>query len=199
MSDNPRHVMTRQALEQAVREAFPVLFHRLNNRYRDPQLAEEVSWDCLTQAFELWHRDPGYFSQHDLATWSSRRAGWRAVDRLRERSRHAPLPEEHPCDEDHCFSGIACTDPDAERRAADRARTWEAIQQLDERDRHLLLASVYEGRSDQSLGAELFGETGTAQARGLRIWRLRQKVLARLEHLLVEAGIDPEDWGALAV
>jgi DNA-directed RNA polymerase specialized sigma24 family protein len=202
MNENHAESMSQSALERALTEAYPVLFHRLNSRYHDPQLAEEVSWDCLTQAFEVWQKDPGYFAQHDLTTWSSRRANWRAVDRLRERGRHTSLPEEHALDEDRpsLTPGESVrTDPDAEGVAVDRARTWEALQGLDERDRYLLGEHFYGGRSDQSLGAELFGDDASAQALGLRVWRLRQKALGRLEERLLDAGIDPEDWGGQAI
>jgi DNA-directed RNA polymerase specialized sigma24 family protein len=194
--------MSEAALVQALNEAYPVLFHRLNNRFHDPQLAEEVSWDCLTQAFERWQEDPGYFTDHDLTAWTSRRACWRAVDRLRERGRHTPLPEEHPLEEDRhpaAYSEATRIDPDAERVSVDRARAWEAMQQLDERDRFLLSEHFYEAASDQALGAKLFADASSPQALGLRVWRLRQKALGRLEQQLLDAGIDPEDWGGQAV
>jgi DNA-directed RNA polymerase specialized sigma24 family protein len=201
MNKHNNDIMNQAALVRAVNEAYPVLFHRLNSRYHDPQLAEEVSWDCLTQAFERWREDPGYFVHHDLTAWSSRRASWRAVDRLRERGRHVPLPEEQLSDDDRpaAFAEAARTNPDAERVALDRARTWEALAQLDERDRYLLSEHFYESTSDQALGAELFGDTASPQALGLRVWRLRQKALGRLEQLLLDAGVDPEDWGGQAV
>ena len=200
MTNDNHESMTQAALEQALDEAYPVLFHRLNSRYHDPQLAEEVSWDCLTQAFEVWRDDPGYFTHHNLTAWSSRRANWRAVDRLRERGRHASLPEEQGPDADRPGATVAArTDPDAERIAGDRARTWEALEGLDEQDRYLLAEHFYARRSDQDLGAELFDDDASAQALGLRVWRLRQRALTRLEQRLLDAGIDPEDWGGQAV
>jgi DNA-directed RNA polymerase specialized sigma24 family protein len=201
MNEHPNDAMTQTALVQALHRAYPVLYHRLNSRYHDPQLAEEMSWDCLTQAYERWQEEPDYFVHHDLTAWSSRRAGWRAVDRLRERGRHGPLPEEHPGDDDRSSGGLhaAQTDPEAERVASDRVRVWQAMQQLDERDRDLLVQHFYESTSDQALGAELFGNSASAQALGLRVWRLRQKALGRLEQLLLDAGVDPEDWGGQAV
>jgi len=199
MTDNHSKAMSQAALEKALGQTFPVLYHRLNARFHDPQLAEEVSWDCLTQAFELWQQDPCYFTQHDLTTWSTRRANWRAVDRLRERGRHPPLPEERHLEEDQHRFAVTDSDPEDERISADRIRTWEALQALDERDRHLLCEHFYEATSDQALGAELFGDAATAQALGLRVWRLRQKALGRLEEKLLEAGIDPEHWGGQAV
>jgi DNA-directed RNA polymerase specialized sigma24 family protein len=202
MTENRSEAMSQATLERALNEAYPVLFHRLNSRYHDPQLAEEVSWDCLTQAFELWQVDPGYFIRHDLTAWSSRRANWRAVDRLRDRGRFTPLPEEQPLEDDRpaaVFSAATQTDPEDERLVVDRVRTWEALQALDERDRYLLTEHFYESTSDQALGAELFGDEASPQALGLRVWRLRQKALVRLQKQLLEAGIDPEDWGGQAV
>jgi RNA polymerase sigma factor (sigma-70 family) len=193
-------VMSREALTRAVEQAFPVIFQRLERRFRDPQLAEEVSRDCLSEAFERWQKDPAFFTHHDLTAWTSTRAGWRAIDRLRQRNRHATLPDEHPTDENRPLAtGLSRFDPDAEQRLEERRRTWEALQLLDELDRRVLIGHYYDGRSDQDLGTELFGESGTLTARGLRVWRLRQKAQARLRDLLLAGGIDAEASSGQAV
>jgi RNA polymerase sigma factor (sigma-70 family) len=192
-------VMSREALTQAVELAFPIIFQRLERRFRDRQLAEEVSRDCLSEAFELWQKDPAFFTHHDLTAWTSTRAGWRAIDRLRQRNRHATLPDEHLSGDRPLATGLSRFDPDAEQRLEDRRRTWEALQLLDELDRRVLIGHYYDGRSDQDLGTELFGESGTLTARGLRVWRLRQKAQARLRDLLLAGGIDTEDYSGQAV
>src|SRR5262245_47023200 len=95
MANHVDEELTDRAFEKAIAAALPVLCQRLTRRYGDEQLAEEVSWDCLTQAYEVWRADPDYFANRDLTAWSSQRASWRALDRLRERGRFAPLAEEH--------------------------------------------------------------------------------------------------------
>ena len=90
-------------------------------------------------------------------------------------------------------------DPHADRLTQDRLLTWEAIHRLDELDRRVLIGHYYDGRSDQELGTELFGETGSVTARGLRVWRIRQRAQARLRDLLTAVGIEPADYGGQAV
>lgn len=189
----------RAAFEESLAATYPVLFNRLARRFGDEQLAEEVSQDCLSQAFEKWLAHPNYFATHDLTAWTSRRAAWRALDRLRERGRHRPLPEERPLDDEQergLAAALAVPQSDeAERVMRDRHLTWEALQRLAPEDRDLLLAWFYDHRSDQEIGSDLFGEDdGTAQARGLRVWRRRQRAQARLKDLLIDVGIDPADW-----
>jgi DNA-directed RNA polymerase specialized sigma24 family protein len=192
--------MTLQALEHAIEEAFPVLYQRLHSRFRDPQLADEVSRDCLSQAFELWRDDPTFFLSHDLTAWSSVRANWRAIDRLRVRSRRARLPDENPYEDDRPVATASGRfDPHADRVAGDRLLTWEALNRLDEIDRLVLIGHYYDGRSDQDLGTELFGETGSLTARGLRVWRIRQRAQARLRDLLLAGGVEPADYAGQAV
>jgi RNA polymerase sigma factor (sigma-70 family) len=192
--------MSRPKFEQSVASTFPVVFRRLASRFGDEQLAEEVSLDCLSQAFELWRLDPAYFATHDLTAWASRRATWRALDRLRERSRLRPLPQERPDDDRAARPALPCREPAEEQALRDRELTWEALQRLGPEDRDILVAWYYDRLSDQEIGAALFGsENGTAQARGLRVWRRRQRAQGRLRDRLIAEGIDAADWGGLAV
>src|SRR5262245_24772167 len=165
--------MSPKAFQDALTAAYPVLFQRLHSRFHDPQLADEVSRDCLSQAFEVWRDDPAYFLEHDLTTWGSVRANWRAIDRLRARSRHAPLPDENPLAADD--RPLVTADPHDGPRTQARLMTWEAIGRLDELERRIIIGHYYDGRSDQDLGTELFGDKGTLTARGLRVWRIRQR------------------------
>ena len=191
--------MSPQAFERAIDEAFPVLYQRLNSRFHDPHLADEVSRDCLSQAFELWRDDPAYFLSHDLTAWTSVRANWRAIDRLRARSRHAPLPDENPYDDRPVATAAPRLDRHNDPAAEDRELTWEAINRLNDLDRRVLIGHYYDGRSDQDLGTELFGKEGTVTARGLRVWRIRQRAQARLRDLLVAVGFEPADYASQAV
>src|ERR1700722_3526726 len=84
----------RSGFEDLITRAYPVVFNHLVSRFKDAQLAEEVSVDSLTHAFEKWRTEPNYFRAHSLVGWISRWATWRALDRLRERTRLRPLPEE---------------------------------------------------------------------------------------------------------
>jgi DNA-directed RNA polymerase specialized sigma24 family protein len=187
--------MSEEELTRAVEEAYPILFARLKCRYKDEQLADEVSRDCLSQAFEKWEQDREYFVAHDLTTWSSTRAIWRAVDRLRQRNRLAALPDEPFTDFPVATADLYCTSDTIDNRHA----AWEALNQLNEMERRILIGHFYDGRSDQDLGTELFGEKGTLTGRGLRVWRLRQKAQARLRDLLLSSGFDPEEYAGQAV
>ncbi len=189
--------LTEETFANDLAAAWPVVFARLAARYGDPQLAEEVSGDCLAQAWEKWAGEPDFFRSHDLTAWSSRRAGWKAVDRLRQRTRIRPLPEKGSED------GEEGVRPRRENDSRERARARElalaCLGRLPEQERTILLAYHFDGLTDQEVGAVLYGEEGTAQARGLRVWRLRQRAYNLLRELLIEEGVDPADWGGLAV
>ncbi len=171
----------RAAFEAALREAGPVVRGRLARRFRDPQLVDEVSGDALARAWERWAGDPAYFKGRDLVAWGCRRALWDALDRLRLRARSLPLPEGAKAKEDG--------------RSADRQAAWDCLQRLPPAERDVLLGHFFEGRTDAEMGSLLFGEEGTARARGLRAWRLRRRAQASLRDLLLAAGVNPADWG----
>jgi DNA-directed RNA polymerase specialized sigma24 family protein len=187
----------RPTFVQALHAAHAVISQRLRARYGDPQLAEEISWECLTHAFEVWREDPSYFDQRDLTAWTSQRATWRALDRLRERTRFLPLAEEHngEADESATAARVEAKDEVGERgRLRDRQITWECLNQLDEEDRLILLGYYYDGLTDQEIGTALYGNEGSEQARGLRVWRRRQKAHNKLRTMLVANGIDISDY-----
>jgi len=162
--------------EHAIASAYPVIYRRLAGRYHDPQLAEEVAWDSLTRAFEKLCDDPHYFDERNLTEWSSQLAGWRALDRLRRRTRTPSL------------AGADCRIEPGQQDA--QALVWECLQRLDADDRDLLYASYYDDLGDQAIGVARYTD-GTETARGLRVWRRRQKAQARLRDLLLEAGYEP--------
>jgi RNA polymerase sigma factor (sigma-70 family) len=193
MSDHPGTVgAPALGFEQVLADAYPVVFHRLASRFRDEQLAEEVSSDSLARAWELHRDDPDYFRTHDLAAWATRRASWRAVDRLRDRTRRPSLPEEPLDGQPAGFRTLRERDPE---RDADRETLRDCLERLPDRDRALLLAHYWDGLTDQQLGAALYGATASPQALGLRVWRGRRQAEGRLRDLLVLAGLDPADWG----
>ena len=200
MAHNVEEGPNDRAFALSLQDALATVSARLTRRFGDPQLAEEISWDCLTQAYEVWRNDPHYFANRDLTAWTSQRASWRALDRLRERGRHAPLAEEHAGEAGEGVGAlIDPSDAEADRRLTrDRHITWRSLQQLPEQDRRILEGYYYDDRTDQEIGAELFGDEGTEQARGLRVWRRRRKAHERLRTLLLENGIDPTDYGVVA-
>jgi hypothetical protein len=59
----------------------------------------------------------------------------------------------------------------------------------------VLLGHHYDGLTDQELGTRLFGEGLSRQARGLRVWRLRQRAYDHLKAILLAEGFDPADAG----
>lgn len=198
MPASPPPAMSRPAFEQSLAATWPVVVHRVRARFGDAQLAEEVSLDCLSRAFELWRTDPGYFTARDLTAWATRRAAWRALDRLRDRGRHRPLPEERAEDGDEGaplrWAPRVAARPD--EAARDCQLAWAALGRLPAEDREILLAWYYDQRSDQEIGAALYGAaTGTAQARGLRVWRRRRRAQGRLREALLAEGVEPADWG----
>jgi RNA polymerase sigma factor (sigma-70 family) len=189
MTQQPRP--DNESFEEALARALPVVFHRVAGRYRDRQLAEEVTSDCLAAAWQRWARDPAYFLTHDLAQWSSRRAGWKALDRLRQRTRARPLEEGAP--------DRAADPAHQRRRERDQRLVLACLERLPEPERRVLLAHHFDNQTDQEVGSALFGEQGTPQARGLRVWRLRQRAYGRLRALLEKAGVEAADWGGQAV
>jgi RNA polymerase sigma factor (sigma-70 family) len=198
MQGNRNDGLSRLAFEGLCRRAYPVIYNRVSSRFGDPQLAEEVSVDSLACAFEKWRIDPAWFCKHDLTAWSSRWAIWRAVDRLRERNRFRPLPEERPLGDERV--AVANVRPRRENAPEGRARdyhlTWDCLRKLDPEDRVILSRYYYDGLTDQELGDELFGPSASSQANGLKVWRRRRRAHARLRELLLASGLDPADWSS---
>jgi DNA-directed RNA polymerase specialized sigma24 family protein len=197
MTENRNQGMSRSAFEELAPRVLTVVFNRLSARFHDPQLAEEVSIDSLSQAFEKWRADPDYFRTHDLIAWSSRLASWRALDRLRERTRRRPLPQEHPLDGEERSSVPvvrARQENLSDNQNRDRQTVWDCIQELDPEDRAILAGYYYDSHTDQELGADLFGPAASTQANGLKVWRRRQRAHDRLRELLIDGGIEPADW-----
>ncbi|MFO0841085.1 MAG: sigma-70 family RNA polymerase sigma factor [Gemmataceae bacterium] len=189
--------MTTRTFEEALQAALPVVYQRLTRRYGDEQLAEEVSWDCLTQAYEVWREDPDYFANRDLTRWTSNRANWRALDVLRKRSRLASLAEERGDDGETFPTLIDPRDAEEERRLQrDREAVFASVQQLDERDRFIVESYYYDGLTDQEIGRHLFGEEGSEQARGLRVGAAGRRGHAQLHALVVQAGVDAADYSS---
>src|SRR5262249_41917473 len=128
----------------------PLLYRRLLGQYHDDQLAEEVSWDCVTNAFERWAAEPGFFDNMNLAAWAQRLATWRALHILRARGRHRPLPGEHAGEES--VRAIRPRRGGEGLSAEDRELIWQALEQLPAPDRDILTAHYFDGQTDQEVG-----------------------------------------------
>jgi predicted RNA polymerase sigma factor len=190
--------LTRRQFERLAASAHLIIFHRLARRYRDAYLADSVTTDSLTAAWQKWSEDPGFFSNHNLTNWATQRATWRALDDLRRRSKSAALVEEHQGDESEEPAKAPDAPAIAPEQAAEREMrnqlVYATIQGMSAEDRFLLEGMLYDGLTDQAMGAMLFGEgSGTAAALGLRIFRRRQKAMARLRERLVRQGFDEND------
>jgi DNA-directed RNA polymerase specialized sigma24 family protein len=193
--------MSRAAFEQAIGPACQAAIERVVYEFGDEELAEEVSQGVMVKAFEVWMEDPRYFVEHDLARWSSQRAVWRALDQLRRRGRHQPLPEERRGDDRPVsVPGMPMHDPVlAGEREHRRQLTWDLIQTLPEEQRRIIEGAYYDGRTDQELGNELFGPSDSPQANGLKVWRRRHGAHALLRERFLAAGIDRADWISQAI
>lgn len=191
-----RPVLTRPQIESVISDALPEIQRRMESRLRDKFLADEMAADSVSAAWEQWLADPAYFHGRDLVGWATQRARWRAVDVLRRRSRFAPLADEQQGDEaNKAPDSPAIAQPDRTAREEMRRLVYEAILLLAPDERRLLEGMAYDNLTDQAMGTALYGaQDGTAQARGLRVFRRRQRALARLGQLLMERGFDAEAW-----
>ncbi|MGL4549596.1 MAG: RNA polymerase sigma factor [Gemmataceae bacterium] len=188
--------MTWEQIDREMRAARPLVIQRVRTRFGDPQLSEEVAHDCLIAAWMEWRADPCYFVTHSLLAWATQRAYWRALDRLADRARFAPLADEHAADGG---DGVKTPEayPVAREPDAEREQVWgmvhEAVAALPEADQDLVERYHWEGMTDKAIGDLLYGTSdGTAQARGLRVFRQRDRAHGRLRELLLGRGYDPE-------
>ncbi len=191
--------LSHSQFERLAADILPALRGRLTRRFKDAYLADSVATDSLSAAWDKYQADPEYFTTNDLAGWMGRLASWRALDDLRRRNKTAALAEEHQGEDEE-----AAKAPDAPAVAPDTSAlewlqtlVYHAVQSLPVEDRFLLEGMSYESLTDQAMGVTLFGEAdGTAQARGLRVFRRRQRALGRLRDRLLEWGFDEEAWRA---
>jgi RNA polymerase sigma factor (sigma-70 family) len=176
---------TPQAFRTSLEAAYPIVYAYLYRRHHDAQLADEVSQDCIVQAYERHADDPSYFDGRDVLDWLRQRASWRSLDQYRRRGRCKTLPEEGN------VQPLRANDfPEDNRQLA-----WSCLQRLPEQERFVLVLHHYDGLTDQEVGSRLFGERLSPRARGLRVWRLRQQAYQHLKTLLLEEGFEPPCLG----
>ena len=192
-------VLTDSQIEDALAAALPRVARAMEASLRDKSLADEMASDSVSAAWEQWRRNPAYFAGRDLVGWATQRARWRATDTLRRRLRSAPLAEEHSHEESDAKAPEvpAASQPDRAAREELHRFVYETVQMLEPEDRQLLEGMAYDNLTDQAMGNALYGpQDATQQARGLRVFRRRQRALARLGQLLREHGFDAEAWAA---
>src|SRR5438270_73782 len=153
--------------ERVLTRVMGVVYHRLVARYRDEQLADEVSSDCMAAAWEKWAREPEYFRAHDLVGWACRRARWKAIDVLRQRVRCRPLPEEREGEAAGRLPGVRPRrENDTPARARDKEQLLASLERLPEPERHAVVGYHFNDRTDQDVGAALFEDDASPRAHG---------------------------------
>lgn len=169
--------------EQAYRIAYGLVYQQV----KDPQLVDEQVSTALTKAWEQGAAHPDYFqSLAHFTRWCAQTAQWRAIDVLRQRGRRQPLPDDFP-------ERLDAPSPEQDGNAKAQ-KIAEVLALLPEEERHLLMKYYKDEMTDQQIGDELFGSTGTAGARAQRARRLRLRIKDHLRKLFLEQGIDPADW-----
>lgn len=172
--------------------AYPEVFHHVLSLYGDSQLADEVTGDALSRAWQQGQGRPGLFdSPAHLLNWTKQTARWEAVNQLRRRGRLRPLPEGDGADDNPARRPLEAGGPGP--REQERQLVWDSLQSLPPAERAILEGHYYEGNTDVELGTRLYGDRGTAQARGLRVWRLRQRAEQHLARLLRRGGLGPNE------
>jgi DNA-directed RNA polymerase specialized sigma24 family protein len=178
--------------------ALPKLEQYLFRRYGDRQLAAEAAGEAVSRLWEAWRADPDVFvSDRHMLNWCKRTGRCQAVDRLRWRNRHRPLPgggsEGETGGRRPAVPRVRLLrEPEAEERARDKVLLWECLERLPAADRDLLVGHFWEGRTDAEAG--LPERPGSIQARGLWVWRRRHRLQRQLGRDLVAAGVNPSTW-----
>lgn len=159
----------RNAFVEQMEAIWPRITERLTRRFCDAQLAEEATWEALVRAFETYQDNPSTFDTEgaSLEGWVYRRAAWRAMDELRSRTRFSPLEVMEEEDTPLSFDATG-DDP--------YASLSECMAALGEQERSTLASYHFDGMTDQEIGTALYGQEGTVQNRGLKVWRVRQRL-----------------------
>lgn len=168
----------RNAFVEQMEAIRPRITERLTRRFSDAQLAEECTWEALVKAFETQQSNPDTFYAEgaSLEGWVYRRASWRIVDELRYRERFQSI---EGLKEDDWLQTTADT---VDTSTEDTLR--DCMAALGEQERSILASYHFDGMTDQEIGTALYGEEGTAQNRGLKVWRMRQRVYGRMRKLM---------------
>lgn len=172
---------------------FHVVFSRLQQRFGDAQLADEVTGDALAKGFKQGSLKPGYFcSQTHFIRWCRRVAQNLAVDHLRIRSRQQSLNGlEIPTKGNGPLKELEDKEMSAQKEL-DLSRLQQALEQLLPEEREALKGYYFQDLTDQEVERQFFPQSQAgSKALGLRAHRLRQKALGKMRGLLLEAGVDP--------
>jgi len=149
------------------------------------QDADDIAQEALLKAFRAF---PSFDGRASLSTWLYTVARSASIDWHRSRlgqasQREKPLPSAHP-------AALPGQDEACSQRQ-DRARLWQAIQGLDERNRVPLVLFEVEGLSYDEI-AEIEGvPVGTVRSRLSRARQELRELLADLEP--AKSGVRRED------
>jgi len=194
MEPSTQPTLSIEGFVSEIQTAQPIIQQRLLRHFGDPQLAEELSWDSMTKAYQILKEQPDYFVGRNLVNWGTRDATWRALDELRYRNRFVCFASED--EEENYTGGVPHPAVDDTAQVAEQLQqlVWDSLQQLPkEEHRHVLESYYFDDLTDCEIGAELYGDAISPQAGGLRAYRCRQKAQVELGKVLRQNGYDPEE------
>jgi RNA polymerase sigma-70 factor (ECF subfamily) len=158
-----------EACAELIRTHYRAVYRLLAHLTRDVQLAEDLTQETFTAA---WEKLATFQGRSTLATWLHRIAYTKFIDARRAGKRAAGILEQRPNPQ------VEPTDPGAAVMADDEAQQlYRALDCLDTPARTLLVLHYLQGMSYSEIAAVLDEPTGTLK------WRTREAV-NRLRALL---------------
>jgi len=164
-------VLDRQ-LRDLIDEHAAAVYHVAYGVLHDRGLAEDVVQETMIKA---WEASSGFRGDSSVRTWILRIAHNTAIDALRRRRDSATAPEDLP---DPPGAGA---DDDPARRAAGRADLEvlrDALGQLDELSRSIVVLREVEGLTYQQISEALDVPVATVKTRLLRARRVLQHAVS---------------------
>jgi len=158
-------VLDRQ-LRGLIEDHAAAVYHVAFGVLHDRGLAEDVVQETMIKA---WEGSSSFRGDSSIRTWILRIAHNTAIDALRRRREHSTAPEDLPDDE----GAGAASDP--ARRAAGRADLAvlrDALDELDELSRTIVVLREVEGMSYQQIADALDVPIATVKTRLLRARRV---------------------------
>ena len=154
----------------------PLYFH-VSKMIRDPDFAEDLVQDIFLKAFKSLKN---YKNDHAFSTWLYRIARNHTIDYLRKKKIETLSIHVDDYDESHASIQIAdessFTDQPMIRRER-RNKVYEAIYQLPEKYRDIIIKRHIEEKSYQEIAAEIDIPLGTVKAHLFRARELLYKYM----------------------
>ena len=154
----------------------PLYFH-VSKMIRDPDFAEDLVQDIFLKAFKSLKN---YKNDHAFSTWLYRIARNHTIDYLRKKKIETLSIHVDDYDESHASIQIAdessFTDQPIIRRER-RNKVYEAIYQLPEKYRDIIIKRHIEEKSYQEIAAEIDIPLGTVKAHLFRARELLYKYM----------------------